>query len=102
MAFRTQPHLTGKPGAEAYNSSAAYAYRDYSTYLLNGGELINHKKSDRNFPVKLHRIVSDPSNSLVITWMVSGLSEVAKVVFAATARLCGLNPLVSLILNALR
>ena len=99
MAFRTQPHLTGKLGAEAYSSGA---YRDYSNYLQNGGELIKHKKSDRNFPVKLHRIVSDPSNSLVITWMVSGLSEVAKVVFAATARLCGLNPLVSLILNALR
>ena len=94
----TQPGLTGKPGDE-YSSAA---YRDYGTYLQNGGELITHKKSNRNFPVKLHRIVSDPSNSLVITWMVSGLSEVAKVVFAATARLCGLNPLVSLILNALR
>ena len=72
MAFRTQPHLTGKPGTEAYSSGA---YRDYSNYLQNGGELIKHKKSDRNFPVKLHRIVSDPSNSLVITWMVSGLQE---------------------------
>ncbi|EJK50811.1 hypothetical protein THAOC_30087 [Thalassiosira oceanica] len=62
----TQPGLTGKPGEE-YSSAA---YRDYGTYLQNGGELITHKKSDRNFPVKLHRIVSDPLNSLIITWMV--------------------------------
>lgn len=46
------------------------SYRDYSTYLLNGGELIKHKKSDRNFPVKLHRIVSDPMNAHIITWLV--------------------------------
>ena len=65
----TRPDLTGKPGAE-YSSAA---YRDYSTFLQNGGELITHKKSDRNFPVKLHRIISDPLNSRIITWMVSML-----------------------------
>lgn len=48
------------------------SYRDYSTYLLNGGELIKHKKSDRNFPVKLHRIVSDPMNAHIITWLPHG------------------------------
>ncbi|EJK66076.1 hypothetical protein THAOC_13021 [Thalassiosira oceanica] len=66
----TQPGLTGKPKPGEEYSSAAY--RDYGTYLQNGGELITHKKSDRNFPVKLHRIVSDPLNSLIITWMPHG------------------------------
>ncbi|EJK48243.1 hypothetical protein THAOC_32975 [Thalassiosira oceanica] len=65
MTFDDTQPVTGRPGDE-YSSAA---YRDYSTYLQNGGELITHKKSDRNFPTKLHRIVSDPLNSLVITWM---------------------------------
>mmetsp|Transcript_14882 Transcript_14882/g.34065 ORF Transcript_14882/g.34065 Transcript_14882/m.34065 type:complete len:410 (-) Transcript_14882:20-1249(-) len=68
MTFDDTQPVTGRPGDE-YSSAA---YRDYSTYLQNGGELITHKKSDRNFPVKLHRIVSDPLNSLVITWMPHG------------------------------
>ncbi|EJK57600.1 hypothetical protein THAOC_22339 [Thalassiosira oceanica] len=42
----TQPGLTGKP-SEEYSSAA---YRDYGTYLQNGGELITHKKSDRKLP----------------------------------------------------
>ena len=55
------------------------SYRDYSTYLLNGGELIKHKKSDRNFPVKLHRIVSDPMNAHIITWLVRRRDSISAV-----------------------
>ena len=98
MSFRAQPDLTGT-GAEAYSSGA---YRDYSNYLQNGGELIKHKKSDRNFPVKLHRIVSDPSNSLVITWMVSGLQKWQRSSSRLRLALCDSTHLVSLFLNALR
>ena len=48
-----------------------HTYRDYSTYIQNGGQLIKHKKSDKNFPVKMHRILSNPMYSHIITWMVS-------------------------------
>ena len=47
-----------------------HTYRDYSQYVNLGGELIKHKKSDRNFPAKLHHLVSDPKHSRAITWMV--------------------------------
>mmetsp|Transcript_32826 Transcript_32826/g.73820 ORF Transcript_32826/g.73820 Transcript_32826/m.73820 type:complete len:376 (+) Transcript_32826:105-1232(+) len=49
-----------------------HTYRDYSTYLQNGGQLIKHKKSDKNFPVKMHRILSNPMYSHIITWMPHG------------------------------
>jgi len=47
-----------------------HTYRDYSQYVNLGGELIKHKKSDRNFPAKLHHLVSDSKHSRAITWMV--------------------------------
>lgn len=49
-----------------------HTYRDYSTYIQNGGQLIKHKKSDKNFPVKMHRILSNPMYSHIITWMPHG------------------------------
>lgn len=48
-----------------------HTYRDYSRYIEDGGELIRHKKSNNNFTARLHRVLSDPQNSAVITWMVS-------------------------------
>ena len=53
-----------------------HTYRDYSRYIEDGGELIRHKKSNNNFTARLHRVLSDPQNSAVITWMVSDTSRV--------------------------
>ncbi len=47
-----------------------HTYRDLSRYIDNGGQLIKHKKSEANFPCKLHKMLSNPSHSDAITWMV--------------------------------
>ena len=47
-----------------------HAYHDFSRYLLEGGELVRKKKSDNNFPAKLHQMLSDPDLSHIIAWMV--------------------------------
>ena len=50
---------------------ADHTYRDFSRFTDGGGQLIKHKKSEANFPAKLHKMVSDPRHSRIITWMVS-------------------------------
>ena len=47
-----------------------HTYRDFSRYVLEGGELVRKKKSDNNFPAKLHQMLSDPDLSHIIAWMV--------------------------------
>ena len=47
-----------------------HTYRDYSTYVQEGGELVKHKKSGNNFPARLHEVVSKEANSHAIAWMV--------------------------------
>jgi len=49
-----------------------HTYRDFSRYVDEGGQLIKHKKSENNFPARLHKILSEPKNSHVITWMPHG------------------------------
>ncbi len=51
-----------------------HTYRDFSTYLEDGGKLYKHKKCHKNFPAQLHKILSDPVHSEVVTWMVSACS----------------------------
>ena len=46
------------------------SYRDYSRYLELGGDLTRHKKCDRNFPARVHRMVSNPDHSHIIHWLV--------------------------------
>ena len=48
-----------------------HSYQDYSTHVKNGGKLEKHKKSERNFPARLHKILSNEQYSHVISWMVS-------------------------------
>ena len=48
-----------------------YNYRDYSTYIEDGGAMKKHKKSHNNFPARLHKILSDEQYSHIILWMVS-------------------------------
>ena len=51
-----------------------HAYHDFSTYIDDGGKIEKHKKSDRNFPARLHVILSDEQYSNIISWMVSWYS----------------------------
>ena len=60
-----------------------HSYHDYSTYIQDGGKIVKHKKSERNFPARLHTILSDEQYAHIISWMVSCCS--------ANSRL-GLNP----------
>ena len=48
-----------------------HTYHDFSNYIIEGGELTKHKKSDNNFPARLHKLISDVNSNDVITWMVS-------------------------------
>ncbi len=60
-----------------------HSYHDFSTYIEDGGKIQKHKKSERNFPARLHTILSDEKYAHIISWMVSCCS--------ANLRL-GLNP----------
>lgn len=64
---------TRPPDADTMTMSRTHVdhtYRDYSRYLQEGGKVARHKKSDTNFPAKLHEILSTPEFSHIITWMV--------------------------------
>jgi len=49
-----------------------HTYRDFSRFLISGGELRKCKRAGNNFPAKLHRILSDDRNNDVITWLPHG------------------------------
>eukprot|EP00580_Thalassiosira_gravida_P005030 CAMPEP_0201654638 /NCGR_PEP_ID=MMETSP0493-20130528/45604_1 /ASSEMBLY_ACC=CAM_ASM_000838 /TAXON_ID=420259 /ORGANISM="Thalassiosira gravida, Strain GMp14c1" /LENGTH=101 /DNA_ID=CAMNT_0048131203 /DNA_START=86 /DNA_END=388 /DNA_ORIENTATION=- len=65
--------LSGKMNnSNSYVKHVDHTYRDFSKYIENGGKLIKHKKSEANFPAKLHKMLAEPANSHVITWMPHG------------------------------
>ena len=64
-----------------------HTYRDYSTYVQDGGELVKHKKSGNNFPARLHEVVSEEANSHAIAWMVRDMS-CAKLMCVCELSLC--------------
>ena len=45
---------------------ADHTYRDFSTYIKEGNRIEKHKKSDRNFPARLHVILSDDQYANII------------------------------------
>ena len=47
-----------------------HTYRDFSRFIEEGGQLIRHKKCHKNFPAKVHQMLSDSENSHIVTWMV--------------------------------
>ena len=51
---------------------ADHKYRDFSTYIKDGHRIEKHKKSDRNFPARLHAILSDGQYDHIISWMPHG------------------------------
>ena len=51
---------------------ADHTYRDFSTWIKDGNKIEKHKKSDRNFPARLHAMLSDENFSHIISWMPHG------------------------------
>ena len=51
-----------------------HSYHDFSTYISDGGKIEKHKKSERNFPARLHAILGDEQYAHIIAWMVSWCS----------------------------
>mmetsp|Transcript_13388 Transcript_13388/g.20050 ORF Transcript_13388/g.20050 Transcript_13388/m.20050 type:complete len:484 (-) Transcript_13388:772-2223(-) len=51
---------------------ADHTYRDFSTHIKEGKRIEKHKKSDRNFPARLHVILSNEQYSHIISWMPHG------------------------------
>ena len=52
-----------------------HTYHDYATQSPSPYEFPVTKKSTSNFPAKLHRMISDPSNSQAIQWQPHGRGE---------------------------
>lgn len=50
---------------------ADHTYRDYATYIADGGSVLKHKKSESNFPARLYALLSDEEYAHMISWMVS-------------------------------
>eukprot|EP00984_Skeletonema_dohrnii_P002426 scaffold835_cov72-Skeletonema_dohrnii-CCMP3373.AAC.3 len=76
-AFFDSATAAEEAAAEAEHTLPRYAdhtYHDFSTYIKDGGRIEKHKKSDRNFPARLHAILSDEQYSNIISWMVSWFS----------------------------
>mmetsp|Transcript_4969 Transcript_4969/g.11163 ORF Transcript_4969/g.11163 Transcript_4969/m.11163 type:complete len:261 (+) Transcript_4969:404-1186(+) len=48
------------------------SYRDYSRYLELDGNLPRHKKWDRNFPARIHRMVSNAADHDIVHWLPHG------------------------------
>jgi len=51
---------------------ADHTYRNFSNWIKDGNRIEKHKKSDRNFPARLHAILSDEKYSHIISWMPHG------------------------------
>jgi len=74
-AFFDSATAVEEAAAEAEHTLPRYAdhtYHDFSTYIEDGGRIEKHKKSDRNFPARLHAILSDEQYSHIIAWMPHG------------------------------
>lgn len=50
---------------------ADHTYRDFSSFIKDGGKILRHKKSESNFPARLHAMLSNEEYSHIISWMVS-------------------------------
>jgi hypothetical protein len=68
-----------------------HTYHDFSNYIKEGGKLTKHKKSESNFPARLHAMLSDEQYSHIITWMVSFIGSLYIYFFGLLARLCTNN-----------
>ena len=58
--------------AASSDRTSEHTYHDFSTYIKRGGKIEKHKKSDRNFPARLHTILSIDKYSHIIAWMPHG------------------------------
>ena len=47
-----------------------HAYRNFSNYFKEGGEVPKQKAAGQNFPAKLHSMLSEAKFSHIISWMV--------------------------------
>ena len=59
------------PVPNVFPRYTVHTYHDYSTFIKEGGVIKKHKKSNRNFPARLHAILSNDQYSHIISWMVS-------------------------------
>ncbi|KAK1734036.1 heat shock factor family protein, partial [Skeletonema marinoi] len=51
---------------------ADHTYRDFSTYIKDGGKVQKHKKSESNFPARLYAMLAEEKYSHIISWMPHG------------------------------
>eukprot|EP00985_Skeletonema_marinoi_P024627 scaffold17300_cov146-Skeletonema_marinoi.AAC.2 len=74
-----QPTQYGSNGASMPNHAICprfvdhgHTYRDFSTYIEEGGMIEKHTESERNFPACLHAMLSNEHYSHIISWMPHG------------------------------
>ncbi|KAL3785967.1 hypothetical protein HJC23_005676 [Cyclotella cryptica] len=68
----TSQVAAGPPRQIAPPRRTDHTYHDYATQMPSPYEYPITKKSTSNFPAKLHKMVSDPSNSRAIQWQPHG------------------------------
>ena len=73
-------------GQQIIRHAEGNAYHDFSRYLDDKGEVPRHKKAGVNFPAKLHKILSKPEFSHIITWMVRKDGNLLLYLFCSCAR----------------
>ena len=65
---------TAEDAAAAYSTMATTeitaSYRDFSRYLELGGDFTRQKKCGRNFPARIHSMVSNADHSDIVHWQV--------------------------------
>lgn len=49
-----------------------HTYHDFAAYIEDGGKIEKHKKFGKNFPARLHAMLSDEQHSHIISWMPHG------------------------------
>jgi hypothetical protein len=67
---QSQPPQTSSADAAAQQVATTTGYRDFS----RSGDEHHSVSKDHSFPMKLHKILSDPENSEYITWLPHGRS----------------------------
>jgi len=60
------------PNHDVFPRYANHTYRNFSTFIEDGGKIEKHKKSGKNFPARLHAMLSDEQYSHIISWMSHG------------------------------
>jgi hypothetical protein len=65
-------NVAAMPNYDIFPRYVDHTYHNFATFLEDGGKIEKHKKCERNFPARLHVMLSDEQYSHIISWMPHG------------------------------